>query len=95
MLYRYPTHHPRGTHPLVSQSRVSEELEGKGYGAALYVYTARKLAEHGQVLKGSNLQSPSAQKLWSKFKNRLPAHVGSQTYADNGKEYTVPVLDFR
>lgn len=79
----------------VERSRVDERLSGKGYGTALYLYTARKLAEQGTIIRASGIQSQDALKLWSNFQKRYPKQVKTITYSYMGEEKTVPTLDFR
>lgn len=79
----------------VERSKVDERLSGKGYGTALYLYTARKLAEQGTIIRASGIQSQDALKLWSNFEKRYPERVKTITYSYMGNEKTVPTLDFR
>lgn len=81
--------------PFVDYSHVNDSLKGKGYGSALYVYTARVLGERGQVLRGSGIQSDDAQSAWGRFASKIPTHVSKMKleYHDDVKEY--PILDFR
>jgi hypothetical protein len=79
----------------VERSRVDEKLSGKGYGTALYLYTARKLAEQNTVIRASGIQSQDAQNLWNRFSKKYPNRVKPVTFTYMGKEKTVPTLDFR
>lgn len=81
--------------PFVDYSKVDKSLKGKGFGAALYVYTARKLGENGQVLRGSGVQSDDAQSLWGKFKEKFPDNVSTIKLTNLGRQTTAPTLDFR
>jgi hypothetical protein len=81
--------------PYVDFSRVEEPLKGKGYGTALYVYTARMLAKEGKVLRGSGIQSGDAQKAWAGFKKKFPNNVSTITRKYSGQTHTDPILDFR
>lgn len=81
--------------PYIDYSTVNRDLQGKGFGAALYVYTARKLAERGDVLRGSGLQTPYAETLWSKFAEKMPKRVKEVTVSYEGEKRTFPSLDFR
>lgn len=81
--------------PVVDFSRVMEPLSGKGYGTALYLYTARKLGKKNLVLKGSSIQTPYALKVWENFSKKMPANVSiiSRTY--KGENHISSTLDFR
>lgn len=81
--------------PYVDYSEVNNELKGKGFGAGIYVYAARKLGERGQVLRGSGLQSDSAQSLWNKFAKNLPANTSTISLTYDKQKSDSPVLDFR
>lgn len=83
--------------PYIDYSSVeSDKLQGKGYGASLYVYAARRLAQQGQCLRGSQVQSGSASKLWKKFKKKMPSYVKSFKYTNlDAKTETFYALDFR
>lgn len=81
--------------PYVDFSRVNKELQGQGFGAGIYVYAARKLAERGQVLRGSGLQSGSAQALWVKFNKSFPNNTSKMTLNYLGQKSVAPILDFR
>jgi hypothetical protein len=81
--------------PYIDYSSVEHPLRGKGFGAALYIYTARHLATKGQVLVGSSTQTDEAKTVWSRFQAKLPNQVSttSLTYEGEIKEYRT--LDFR
>jgi hypothetical protein len=81
--------------PYVDYSRVERPLSGQGYGAALYVYTAKKLAQQGKILRGSGIQSGSAQTLWENFTKHFPENITTVKLSDRGKRKTAPALDFR
>lgn len=81
--------------PFVDFSRVEDPLKGKGFGAALYVYGARKLGQQGKVLRGSGLQSDEAQSLWGRFTKHFPHNVSSIKLASSGEPTIAPILDFR
>lgn len=84
--------------PYVDYSHVSNpNLKGMGIGATAYVYTARKLATQGKVLRGSSIQSDEAQAAWRNMKKNLPDNVGTITLvAPHTEEINVcPTLDFR
>ena len=81
--------------PYVDYSKVEEPLKGKGFGAALYVYTAKKLGENGQVLRGSGIQSDDAQALWSRFTTKFPKNISSIKLNYMGEKSIAPILDFR
>lgn len=81
--------------PYVDFSRVEEPLKGKGFGSALYVYTARRLAQNDQVLRGSGIQSDDAMRTWENFRKNLKGKVSSIELNYNGDKSISPVLDFR
>jgi hypothetical protein len=81
--------------PYVDYSQVNDKLKGKGFGAALYVYTARKLGEQGKVLRGSGIQSDDAQSLWGKFAKRFPNNVSNIELESRSGKTISPILDFR
>jgi hypothetical protein len=81
--------------PYVDFSEVKNPLKGKGFGAALYIYTAQKLGAQGKVLRGSGLQSDSAQGLWKTFNKHFSKNVSKITLDYNGEKSTYPILDFR
>lgn len=81
--------------PFVDYSHVHDELKGKGYGSALYVYTARVLGERGQVLRGSGIQSDDAQSAWGRFASKIPAHISKMKLEYHGEAREYPILDFR
>ena len=81
--------------PYVDFSRVDEPLKGKGYGTALYVYTARMLGKENKVLRGSGLQSDDAQKVWDGFKKKFPNNVSKMNRDHYGEVLIDPILDFR
>ena len=76
-----------------------EELRGQGLGASLYVFMARKQAERGLSLRASGLQTPEAEKSWSRMAadTRFPIRVGNTLYQDrnNRKVSASYFLDFR
>jgi len=81
--------------PYIDYSSVEIPLRGKGFGAALYIYTARHLATKGQVLVGSSTQTDEAKTVWNRLQAKLPNQVSttSLTYEGETKEYRT--LDFR
>lgn len=82
--------------PFVDFSRVEGPLGGKGYGSTLYIYAARHLAGRGLALRGSGIQSDSAQDLWQRFRQTIPQHVKSMKLRyKQGKPQDYPTLDFR
>lgn len=81
--------------PYVDFSRVEKPLLGKGFGASLYVYTAKRLAKDGMVLRGSSVQSDEAKALWGKFKKKLPKQVSSIQLEIEEHKLTYHILDFR
>jgi len=76
-----------------------EELRGQGLGASLYVFMARKQAERGLPLRASGLQTPEAEKSWSRMAadTRFPIRVGNFLYRDRNhrKVSASYFLDFR
>jgi hypothetical protein len=82
--------------PFVDYSNVDDSLKGKGFGAALYVYTARKLAIQGKALRGSGIQTEHAQSLWGKFKKKFPKNVKSMRLYNthSGEPTDYYTLDF-
>lgn len=81
--------------PFVDYSNLNDELKGKGFGAGMYVYAARKLGERGQVLRGSGTQTPAAQTLWVKFAKNFPTNATTIKLVSSGKKSVSPILDFR
>jgi hypothetical protein len=81
--------------PYVASSRIDEELAGKGFGTALYVYTAKRLGLDSKVLRASDNQSDEAEALWARFEDRIPEHVGSMTKPTIMGLQTDLTLDFR
>lgn len=78
--------------PFVDYSKVSAILRGSGVGAALYVYTARKLAQQGRALHSSSLQSEHAVAAWERLRKNLPDNVRPVKRADDKQVFA---LDFR
>lgn len=81
--------------PYVDYSEVNKNLKGKGFGAALYIYTARKLGENGKVLRGSGIQTDNAQSLWGNFAKRFPNNTSTIELDYKGEKGSSPILDFR
>lgn len=81
--------------PYVDHSRVKDSLKGKGFGAALYVYGAKKLGEQGKVLRSSGIQSDDAQALWGRFAKKFPKNHASIMLNYMGEKSKAFVLDFR
>lgn len=81
--------------PYVDYSKVSEELKGKGFGAGMYVYAARKLGERGKMLRGSGIQTDHAKALWSKFNVNFPKNTSTVSLSIDDYTSVSPVLDFR
>jgi len=81
--------------PYIDYSRVNGSLAGKGYGTAMYVYTARMLAKEGKALRGSGVQSDDAQGIWKRFKEKFPNNVSTMESTWRGQKHVRPVLDFR
>lgn len=81
--------------PYVDFSRVDEPLTGKGFGTALYVYTARMLGKQEKVLRGSGIQSPEAQKVWAGFKKKFPQQFKTIDMTWYEETSSVPYLDFK
>jgi len=81
--------------PFVDYSRIHPPLKGQGYGTALYIYMARKLAQRNQALRGSSSQTPEARGTWERFKKHLPAQVKPLTLSRKGKSNDYFMLDFR
>lgn len=85
----------RGT-PFVDFSHVNEGLKGQGFGTAVYVYTARKLATQGKTLRGSGIQTEDAQAVWSRFQKRFPNQISFEERKEgDGSISVLPILDFR
>lgn len=75
------------------------QLRGRGLGASLYVFMARKQAEQGLSLRASGLQTPEAEKSWKRMAadSRFPVKVSNNVYETRGNR-TVSTgysLDFR
>jgi hypothetical protein len=83
------------TTPFVDYSKVDSKLAGKGLGSALYIYTARALAQKGKVLRGSGVQSHEAKALWGRFGQMLPSKVRKMKLKMNGETKKYFTLDFR
>jgi hypothetical protein len=81
--------------PYIDFSRVEEPLRGKGFGAALYIYTARELATRNQVLVGSSSQTDEAKSVWKRFENKIPSHVSKTSLIFEGETKEYRTLDFR
>lgn len=81
--------------PFVDFSRVEGPLGNKGYGSTLYIYGARHLAKRNQALRGSGLQSDSAQAMWSRLEASIPQHVKKVKKTYRGTTDTYRILDFR
>jgi hypothetical protein len=81
--------------PFIDFSRVNDSLQGKGFGAALYVYTSQSLAKKNQVLRGAVSQTDQAQALWKRFREQLPDNVSSIKLTYRGQTQKHPTLDFR
>lgn len=81
--------------PFVDYSSIKDPLKGKGFGASIYVYTARILGQRGQVLRGSGVQSDDAQSIWKRFQQKLPGHVGTINLDYHGQKSKAYVLDYR
>lgn len=81
--------------PYIDYSRVSESLKGKGFGSALYVFAARRLAVDGKVLRGSGIQTEEAKALWGRLGKLFPGRVSFLSSSYRGEVKVNPVLDFR
>ena len=81
--------------PNVDYSHVDDSIKGKGFGTALYVYTAKKLGTQGKVLRASGLQSDDAQATWGRFAKHFPDNITSVTLTNRGEKHKTPALDFR
>lgn len=81
--------------PYIDYSTINESLKGKGFGTAMYVFAARKLATQGKFLRGSGIQSAAAKAVWERFNKLFPNNVGSLTNNLDGKNFVNPTLDFR
>lgn len=81
--------------PVVDLSQIEQPLVGRGFGSALYVYTARMLAKQGKVLRASQYQQPVATIVWDRLEEKFPKHVGWFKFDINGDVQSPRVLDFR
>jgi hypothetical protein len=83
--------------PFIDYSNIDDRLKGKGLGTAMYIYSARKLAQTGRRLRGSGLQSDEAGSVWARFKTNLPAYfkTGALKKPYSGAKTEVVYLDFR
>lgn len=83
--------------PTIDYSEVNPSLRGSGVGSALYIYGARMLARDGHRLRGSGVQSDSAQELWKRFaaNEKLPMTKEKKTWIRHGNEDTYFFMDFR
>lgn len=81
--------------PYISYSSVEGPLRGKGFGSALYVYTARMLGSQGKAVRASMNQQPSAERAWQKLVKSFPQQSKRMTIVNNDESLRVAVLDFR
>lgn len=51
----------------IKSSLINEEDRGKGYGKAIYTYTARKLIEEGKNLYSDQIRTEGADNIWNSF----------------------------
>ena len=82
-------------HPHVDFSEVDNEIRGQGFGTAMYVYAAKRLAVENRVLRGSGLQSPEAEALWNRISNNASENVVPVELTRYGNTDTYMTLDFR
>lgn len=83
--------------PYIDYSSVENELKGTGIGSALYVYSARMHAKKDRSIRGSTLQSDSAQSVWNRFaqNDKLPVGKITRTNRHSGEKTESYVMDFR
>ena len=81
--------------PYIDFSRVDDELKGQGFGKALYVYGAKRLAADGKALGGSGVQSDEAEALWNRLSASMPERFSYIDRNDGTTAYRHPILDFR
>lgn len=63
-------------------------LQGKGFGASLYIFMARKLGEQGLPLHESGIQTHLAEKAWRRMAadTRIPMKVARWVYQERGRK---------
>jgi len=83
---KYDEYRLRSKTPGIDYSRVSDKLRGKGLGASLYIYTAKKLAEKDLVLSSSTNQTEEALKAWQRMgkDTKIPMKVVVTKYVNDG-----------
>lgn len=83
--------------PYIDYSSVERELKGTGIGSALYVYSARMHAKKNRSIRGSTLQSDSAQSVWARFakNDKLPIKKIVRVMGRSGEKTETYVMDFR
>lgn len=83
--------------PYIDYSSVENELKGTGIGSALYVYSARMHAKKDRSIRGSTLQSDSAQAVWARFakNDKLPVKKVTRINRRTGERTESYSMDFR
>jgi hypothetical protein len=83
--------------PFIDFSRVSDDLQGQGFGASMYVYAAKMLATQDLKLRSTfeRNQSPQARAMWSRFKEQMPERVGTMSLTRFYDKKNFQTLDFR
>lgn len=83
--------------PYIDYSSVENGLKGTGIGSALYVYSARMHAKKNRSIRGSTLQSDSAQTVWTRFakNDKLPIKKVIRTNRHSGEKTESYAMDFR
>jgi len=85
--------HDDETHLSVNASDVDVQLKGKGYGSALYLYTAKQLATAGKVLTNGRIQSHDAADMWASLQKHHPQNVTKVTVRTGNGRTTTTTLD--
>lgn len=90
----------------IKSSLINEKDRGKGYGKAVYTYTARKLIEEGKNLYSDQIRTESADNIWNSFyklgvtdENKKIIYArplsafdkNGEIYADNVLEYATAI----
>ena len=81
--------------PFIDFSRVEDELKGKGFGSAMYVYVAKRLGVDGAMLRASGVQTEFAQALWKRMKKNMGDHYTKVEITGYGETTKYKALDFR
>lgn len=82
--------------PSVDYSNISDKYRGTGIGSRLYQITAKDLGTQNKVLRGSGIQSDSAQTLWKTIREKgAPVKVIKLPNPSTQDSEEFHVLDYR